>query len=444
MKKLVLLFLSLLLVALPITVQAMPAPLARVSSNVKVLEDSTVQVISYDVYMKAESQVTETTATLVLKNTSEDTKAGITLGIPSYLNRESIRVNQAQLVMDGDVQRLTSRRDRTKQEDTSFIDLPKNWLAWAVELQPGEHKVITISYNTENQVADDGTQTIYVPLEYTKAWFGAPANIQVVVDIENGLPYMLKHDPTFLPHEYDGKGKLIWRYKNTLPPASILVSYGNIENLAVDYLTARASGDRSLNNIIKAYANKSYDTVLTLIPGYLEEQPETPWKNELMYLLALSHQGLYQIDEGLSIFNHLEESRLFGDMEETFKNRITYDKYNHMVSLLADKTELYNYMDSARNYVMDNAMFLMWIERELDTLELPPTPQPPTPAPEAPSKETDPVEEKGNEELITTIQIGGYEIPVEAFFLGILVVIVLLILIFRKKNNKRNKGYLFR
>ncbi|HCS73164.1 MAG TPA: hypothetical protein DIW17_04725 [Clostridiales bacterium] len=441
MKRLGLLLLSLLILAVPISVHAIPSPLSRVSSNVRIFEDSSIQVISYEAYIKVESHITKTTASLVLKNSSKEDKTNVTAGLPSHLLEGTIRVNEAEVYMDGVKQRLTTRRDRTRQNESSLTDFPRNWFTWRFDLEPEEYKVIEFSYINENPITEDGSNMVYLPFEYLEAWSDIPQNVQITLDFGNAAPYMFSPNPSVHPHNYDGKGSFTWRYNNSYPPASIQVYYRSIEQLAVEFLN---TNDQSIKNITEAFANKSYNKVLELIDQYLETESAAPRENELLYLKALSHQGLYQINEAIELFDQLDDRPLFGEWEEIFKNRIIYDKYYHMQSIITDNADIYAYMDTAKNYVMGNTIFLMWITEELSTIEPPPTPVP-TPSPtKAPSLEEKEPEPKKEEELITSVNIGGYEISVEVLFIGILaVIVILLILIFRKRKN-RNRGYLFR
>jgi hypothetical protein len=117
-----------------------------------------------------------------------------------------------------------------------------------------------------------------------------------------------------------------------------------------------------------------------------------------------------------------------------------------MESLLTDGAALYEYLDSAKKYIMGNEMFLMWMEEELTRLTPPPTPSPePTPpADNNPLPEPEDKDKK-DDELITSIVIGDYEISVEVFFLGVLaVLIILMIVISRRRRKARSRGYLFR
>ena len=136
-------------------------------------------------------------------------------------------------------------------------------------------------------------------------------------------------------------------------------------------------------------------------------------ENELLFIKALSHQELLQTAEAVELFNRLEAKPMFGELEGTFKNKIIYDTYNHMQSLLTDRDTLFTYLDSSKNYVMDNAMFLMWMEEELTRLEPAPAPEPELNQTEEKTDPSDSSQEeksKGNE-LVNPLPSAGMKYP---------------------------------
>ena len=442
MKKFCTMLLSLIIFVMPLSAHAMPAPLSRVNSNVKILENSNIQIVSYEAYHKVESNITKTNVTLILKNTGEEALSRFTMGIPSDLLEGSIPVNEIEVYMDGAQQQLTSRRDKTG-EDSSFTDLPRNWLTWRFDLEPEEHKVIEFSYETENQF-ENGIHMVFLSFESLKAWSATPQNIQFTLDFGDTTPYMFSPNPSFPPHEYDGRGRLTWRYYNSYPHAYNEVYYQSMDQLASEYLNAQAANDRLIGDIVEAFTNKSYDKAIERIDEYLNTNTESSLKYELLYLKAISHKSLQQHSEAIVLFDQLDNQYLFGDNGESFRNRIVYEKYTYMKSNQASNVDMYNYLDSATSYVMSSSIFLMWMEEELKSIEPPPTPEP-TPAPtETGSLENSDSTSDKDDELITSVNIGGYEIAVEIIFIGILVLIIVLILIVRRKKRRRNRGYLFR
>ncbi|NLC44147.1 MAG: hypothetical protein GX783_07675 [Clostridiales bacterium] len=443
LKKFCLLLLSLIILIIPLSAHAMPAPLTRVNSNVKIFEDSNIQIVSYEAYHKVESNLTKTNVTLVLKNTGEDALSRFTIGIPAHFSEDLVPVNEIQVYMDGVQQKLTSRRDIT-EEDSSFTDIPRNWLTWRFNLEPEEHKVIEFSYETENLLRDDSSYEVYLSFEFLKAWSNTPLNIQFTLDFGDAAPYIFNPNPSFLPHEYDGRGRLTWQYKNNYPPVSIQVPYQSLDHLASEYLNTQANNDPLIRNITESISKKSYDDAIKLIDEYLNTVTESSLKYELLFLKAISHQSLQQHREAIVLFDQLDNQSMFGQWGESFRNRIIFDKYKYMKSNQASNADMYAYMNSAKNNIMDNGVFLMWMEDELKSIEPPPSPKP-TPAPsETASHENDDSTKDKENELITSVNIGGYEIAVEIIFIGILILIFVLVLILRRKKRRRNRGYLFK
>jgi len=445
MKKCIRILLFLLVLAIPIPCLAAPAPLTKVSSSAKVSEEIPVQAVSYKAYITADADTNLTNSTIVLKNTGDES-VYILMGIPLYIKENSIKLSNIEVIMDGKKQRLADRRDKTDKEAVSFSDLPYRWYSWYVSIEPGAYKVIGISYTTQNIKAEDGTKSIFIPLEFINAWSGTPQNVEVTLDLGDAPPYVLEPNPSVLPHEYDRKGRLSWSFSNEEVPANIQVYFRPTEALALEYISANAAGDRSVASIIKAFESKSYYDAIEQIDAYFESSSDPALKNELMYLQALAYEALYQKNTATEIFNKLESQPLFGQLEGTFKNRIIYDKYYQMKSLLTENTTLYSYLDSTKDYVMGNALFVMWIEDELSYLQSLVAPEPePTPTPEQPADDNINTDEKDTEkELVKSITIGDYEISVEMLFLAAIALVIIIALIIRKRRRHRHRGYLFR
>ncbi len=442
------LLLSSLILVMPVSSLAAPSPLTRVSSAAILSEEENIQLISYKAYLKVNSDTTLTHATFIIQNTNDEEQYSIMAGIPSHIYQGEVKIENLQVTMDGVKQRLTSRKDRTKQDEFDNIELPPNWSTWTIKLQPGEYKVIDITYTTDNQKDVNGTNFIYIPLEYLSYWYNMPQNIEITVDLEDTAPYLFEPNPSVLPHEYDNKGRLTWIYSNTYPSEYIQLFYRPIEQLAVEYISQQAQGDRSVSSILDSFVNKSYSLTINLIDQYLESEEESILTNEMLYLKALSLQNLFQTAETVALFDQLENLPLFGELEGTFKNKIIYDKYTHMKSLLADENKLYDYLNASKNYVMDNAMFLMWMEEELSELSAfitIPEEEPEHVEEEIPSPGEQQEEDTDNN-LVKSVTIGHYEISVEFIFLGILAVVIILTTIInrRRKKKYRNRGYYFR
>ena len=447
MKKISAFILSFLFLAMPLSAKAAPAPLARVSTAAAISDEGEVQLVSYKANVKIDSETAETNASIVLKNASSEEDMKIMAGMPSHINQGNIKINNLQVIMEGTRYRLSTRRDRTQQEDAGEMDLPPNWLTWTVDLKPGEYKVIDISYTTNIQKAENGTMDIYIPLDFLKLWHGTPQIVEVTVDVGSGLPYMFEPNPSDLPHEYDKKARLTWTYENSYPSGDIQLFYRPLDQLAAEYITAQSQGQRSITSIVRSFQNKSYNQVIEQIDEYMESQEDDVLTNELLFMKALAHQELLQTAEAVEIFDRVEGQPMFGELEGTFKNKIIFDKYMHMKSLMTDEAALHEYLNSSKNYIMGNAIFMMWVEEELNQLsqlipvpEDEPDPSEAEPVPEEPSDE----DEKKNE-LVRSVTIGRYELSVEVLFLGILaIVIIITTIISRRRKRRRSRYYYFR
>ena len=121
---------------MPLSAKAAPAPLARVSSAAAISDEGEVQLVSYKANVKIDSETAETNASIVLKNASSEEDMKIMAGMPSHINQGNIKINNLQVIMEGTRYRLSTRRDRTQQEDAGEMDLPQTGSPGRLILNP--------------------------------------------------------------------------------------------------------------------------------------------------------------------------------------------------------------------------------------------------------------------------------------------------------------------
>ncbi len=444
MKRNISLLCILMILAIPVAAGAMPSSLSRESSSVVLHKNESVQVVSYKAYLKVDSDVTKTNAALVLLNTSPDTEAKFTMGMPSSIDQGTTKLSDLEVSMDGEYPKIVRRKDRTKSEEAFARDIPDHWYTWKITLSPNEHRVINLSWSTENQKEENGTTSIGIPLEYLKSWNGTAQNVEIVINMENqDMQAPCAFAPNPLPQEYDGRGRLTWRYRNSEVPESIHFTFRSVEQAAAEYILTQGSGDSAIQSIGKTFLNQSYDETIHSIDEYLNAQGDAPLKNELLFLKALSCQGLYQEDQMSAIYDQLKKQPLFGEMESTMKSRMIFDQYHYKKDSPADNTELSKYLNQSKNLVADNELFQDWIKEELSTLSY--SAVKPKPSAKAAPPKTEPASADRNEEtLIKSVSVGGMDIPVELIFLAVLLILLLLIIHIIRKKRRRRKDYIFR
>ena len=147
------------------------------------------------------------------------------------------------------------------------------------------------------------------------------------------------------------------------------------------------------------------------------------------------------------MFSRLERKPFSADLKKPFRI-VLYMKIYYMKKTLADDKDIYDYLDTAREYIMENTIFLMWVEERMAEIEssdalLEPEPDPAeTEEPEETPVET-PSSDDEEEELVKSINIAGYEVPVEIVFLAAVLLIILIFLL-RGRKRKKEGRYLFR
>lgn len=445
LKRCLALLLIIAVLAVPVNAGAVSLPVSKVPgySAVVLNEDPDAQLISYEIDIDIQQEDALINESIVIRNSNTEKTTEVLVAIPQKLDNDSISLNNLRVVMDGKRQSLRTRRNNIKPEDTSITDLPNYWSVLTLNLKPGEYKLIDISYSVKYQSEQNTTRIIYMPIGYLKYWTESVQNARLTVHFSPAGPYVFEPNPSVLPAKYDNKS-ISWQYSaGSDMPDYIRLYYRPIEQIAPTYISRQAPGDKSIRSILDAYSNKSYNECAGLIDELISSQGDLTLKNELLFLKALALKGLYRTDEVMDIYSQLEGLPMFGEFEGAARNKIVFEKYHYMKQNSVSDTDIYTYLDNARDYVVNNTVFLNWLDTELSKLPPPETPEPsPTATPEQP-KETDSPTDKEDEELVKTIRIFGRDIPVEVVFFGILLLLILIPYIIGRSRRKKHR-YIFR
>lgn len=434
----------ILIMVLPTGVSALTLPVSRVSGQnaVILLDDTEARLISTEIDLFMEEDQTLVKQSLLLENTNKEEETRLLVAIPAKVDNNSIDIDQVTALVEGKQERIRNRRNNTKAEDSSIIDLPSNWHVLTLDLKPGQYKLVDFSYTIKNPMDQAGVQTLYLPLGYLKNW---PGDIQLIKlnlykpDME---PYGFEPNPNVTPSQY-GTSSIGWTYNSKLEiPDYIRLYYRYIDRLATDYLVSQAPGDKNIKAIVNAFEIKAYDQCIDLIDSHLEAQSGMSLEKDLLFLKALAKQGLYQTEAAIDIFKSLENEPIYGDLRSSINSKMIYDNYLYLKASNAPEADLYNYLNGSKQAIVNNTIFTDWIEGELSQLSPPPSPEP-TPVETSEPSDKDKDQKEDDQDLVKHITLFGKQIPVEILFIvGIGLLVLIPYLLGRRKRNK-NK-YLFR
>ncbi len=443
-RKCIALLLAAVVLAVPVKAGAFSLPVLKVSgySAVVLNEDPDAQLVAFEVDVDIRQEDPAVAGSMIVRNTNTEKATEILIAIPQKLDNDSIDVNDIRVTVDGKRQSLRTRRNNIKAEDTPITDLPSNWSVLTLKLEPGEYKLIEISYSVEYPVEQNGTRIIYMPIGYLKYWPGPMQNARLTVRFSPAGPYVFEPNPSVLPSRYDDTS-ITWQYgPDSSIPDYIRLYYRPIEQITPTYISRQAPGDKNIKAILDAYSSKAYDKCIRLIDDLISAQSGLTLENELLFLKAMALKELYRTDKVMEIYDRLEGHPMFGELESAARNKIVYEKYHYMKQGAASDTDIYNYLDNAKEYVVNNTVFLNWLDAELAKLPPPATPEPsPTVTPEP--EETEPPSDEKDDDLVTSIRIWGIDVPVEVIFIGILLLIILIPYLIGKSRRKRRR-YIFR
>ena len=246
--------------------------------------------------------------------------------------------------------------------------------------------------------------------------------------------------------EYDRDGRLTWRFRDVNTFASNLnIYFRPIENIVIDYINNKLPSHKEINTALELYKSKNYYGAIQQIDQLLSSGQDSEISSvlsELKFLQALCYQELYQLDKALELFNQIEDNLGFGDtLSNTIRNKILYDKAMILKSLNDDEKVL-DYLNEIKPTIKNNEVFLLWLDDEIKRL----TPAPPEveeveeDQDAAENEETETSKEDRNIKIIDSIDILGYEVPIE-ILLGVILLVIIILFIIRSKGRKRRNRY---
>jgi|GEM_PF-552728 len=423
------------------------APLENKSSNHVIIPDTTqVSLVTFYANLRVRTGFTSVNTQMLVKNDGTQ-EVKLLTGIPAQI--DSVRkISKPTVTIEGEEPRIRNPHGDPNPK-TEAESMPGRWYTWEVPLKPGESKVIECAFTIDNGLYPVGTEEIFFPFHFLKYWNGPVQYAQVIVDFDFYPTYVFEPQPSILPHQVDEGGRLTWRFHNLLTPEDLIVYFRPIDTLVINFFQNGYPKDKGIGKIIKLFKSKAYQNTISEIDAYMAASPDFPNKNELDFVKALSYLGLYDRVQALNILTRIENNPGFSlDITNTIRNKIIYEKF-HILESLKGGEEAYQYLLNVRPTLSSgNPLFLQWVEAQMERL------QPPPEIPEEPIEEEEETgqipkpdesieEENEKENLIRSVELFGYELPVEYVFLGGLFLLLIISNLFRSRRKKRS-GYLFR
>ncbi len=418
---------------------AMQVPLQRSGRSAFPAQDDNITLVSYLANLRVRTGFTSVNATMVIRNDSLS-QVELLMGIPTQLD-DIVTVNQISVMVEGSSQKLSIVRGKENPEQSHLYSPPK-WHTFTLVLAPGETKVVDYAFSMDNKSDELGCRTIYFPLHYLKTWKGPIKYLQIIADLDFYPPYVFEPDPSIIPDEYEGGGRLLWRFTDVREPSELSLYFRPVEIAIVNYLKLTAPKDAQLDNILNLYEKRSFDSAIQSITDFIDANPSYEYKTELEFIKALSYLELFQPGMALEIFNRIEQQPGFGSqLHYTIGNKIIYDKIS-LLKLMDREEEIIEYIEHIKPSVKNNTVFANWLEDELQRLSPPPDPVPQEPVPEQPDTDEDqnePLED--DNKTIKNVNIFGYDVPVEILFAAIILIVVIIYTIRSKRRKRRKRFY---
>ncbi|NLN05200.1 MAG: hypothetical protein GX166_10360, partial [Clostridiaceae bacterium] len=208
-RKLLITFLLLTLIfAFTSPVHAIQLPLELSQRRVTFSRAENITLVSFHANLRVRIGFTSVNTSLVIRNDGLS-EANLLIGIPSQLD-SVVTVKQSSVVIEGNTQKLTTRRS-VQNPESPDIFMPPSWSTFPVKLGPGESKVIESAFTMDNKIGGLGQQTVYLPLSLLNYWELPIKYLQIVVDLDFYPPYVFEPNPSLLPMKYEGGGRLLWQ-----------------------------------------------------------------------------------------------------------------------------------------------------------------------------------------------------------------------------------------
>lgn len=419
---------------------AMQVPLQRSGRSVFPAQDDNITLVSCLANLRVRTGFTSVNATMVIRNDSLS-QVELLMGIPTQFD-DIVTLNQVSVIVEGDSQKLRILRGMENPEQSHLYSPPK-WHTFTLVLAPGETKVVDYAFSMDNKSDDLGFRTVYFPLNYLKTWKGPIKYLQIIADLDFYPPYVFEPDPSIIPDEYEGGGRLLWKFTDVREPSELSLYFRPVEIAVVNYLKLTAPKDANLDNILNLYEKRSFDSAIQAITDFLDDNPSYEYRTELEFVKALSYLELFQPGMALEVFNRIEEQPGFGtQMHHTVRNKIIYDKIS-LLKLMGSEEEIIEYIEHIKPSVKNNTVFANWLEDELERLSPPLSSIPEEPVPEQPSTDTDDTQKEPLEDnkTIQNVNIFGYDVPVEILFAAIILLVVIIYTIRSKRRKKKRRFY---
>lgn len=446
MKKWFSILLILIISLTPMVSLAAQSPLVTKNKNVYVPDETDVELISYNVFIRIRTGVSFANAYLVVKNPDIDDPVTFKMGMPVQLDNVS-KVRDLSVTADGDLLKVIQRSSLKKPPTEKKVDV-KRWYVWDVSLDPGESKVLECSFSFDNKLEPSGTELISYPLDFLEHWSGKIQSIQIVTDLDFYGPYVFDPISPVSPNQYDDVGRLTYRWDSyQSAPSTFELSFNPMDTVITKYIESESDSNKEIRSILEAYRNKSYFKAISLIHDFLAASEDVVLLSELKYLEALCYQNLSETDKALNLFDQLEPNPGFGEsLSDVIKNKIIYDKTTIYKNQVDGDKKAFDYLTSLGEPNTHNRVFSLWLDKEVSLLTPPPIMEE-EPA-EEPGTEDEEGDESNNEErakVIDKFVIGGYEIYIEeVLIIALILIIIIFIIAAIIKRRRKRRSSIFR
>ncbi len=337
-------------------VKAGLAPLERQGKivNPTVSDDISLTTVTTKIYPDIES--TGFDSLYILKNNDLQKRVTLIAGYPS----DNGKISNFSVSIDGQFQKIIYRKPSPDHDD--YI----GWFTWNLTFEPGETKMIKISFLRQNNPYDPFSNQILYVLKPSSGWEGTIGKIKIEAIFDKYQPYIFNPDPSPAPTAIQKDGTLEWTMKDVQPQQNIEIFFQPTDVLTVNYLNEKSkTSDKMLSEIANSYKNNNYLKSIRLCEDYLNQGTQPEFKNEVNYFLAKGYHYLLEYDKALDVYNQIKGTELFEDLSTTINNEILYNistLYEHTAK--ADDYQAFIDSITESKSSKPNLVFDDWLETQ--------------------------------------------------------------------------------
>ncbi|MEW6244875.1 MAG: hypothetical protein AB1497_11615 [Bacillota bacterium] len=271
----------------------------RFGETVQPLFETQVELVSEDVWLYLDETHALIEATYLLYNPGSRRELTL-MGLPEFsgvANPLSRLPNVSVDDQEYEVRQETYADDAGRRENISF------WYAWQVTFEPGQTRVIKVSYTIPTYEKSDNLRMLGYRLAPGKSWKGKPREVSVTVHGTGVLPFQVV---SAMPATWKVEsGRYVWRFSGDRPFDEISIAFEPREDLLQHVLSPEQA--RQLLDHEKA---ERYNEALAVLMSVDLKVLEEKWRNLVQAREAFLRYKIGQKTRAVYLWEELLERQV--------------------------------------------------------------------------------------------------------------------------------------